>query len=51
MIPLLWDPFFSSMAVTIMGGLMFASLLTLVAAPVFYFTLFPGARRDERLAA
>lgn len=51
MIPLLWDPFFSSMAVTIMAGLMFASLLTLIAAPVFYYTFFPGARRVERLAA
>ena len=50
MIPLLWDPFFSSMAVTIMAGLMFASLLTLVAAPVFYYTLFPGARRTEQRA-
>ncbi len=48
MIPLLWDPFFESMAVTIMAGLMFASLLTLVAAPVLYYTLFPGARKDER---
>ncbi len=40
MIPLLWDAFFVSMAVTIMGGLAFASLLTLVAVPVFYSTLF-----------
>lgn len=51
MIPLLWDPFFSSMAVTIMAGLMFASMLTLIAAPVFYYTFFPGARRAERQAA
>ncbi|MGH1358948.1 MAG: efflux RND transporter permease subunit [Burkholderiaceae bacterium] len=40
MIPLLGDAFFASMAVTIMGGLAFASLLTLVAVPVFYSTLF-----------
>lgn len=46
MIPLLWDAFFASMAVTIMGGLAFASLLTLVAAPVFYHTIL----RKERLA-
>lgn len=36
MLPLLWDPFFSSMAVTIMGGMAFATLLTLIAAPVLY---------------
>lgn len=46
MIPLLGDPFFASMAVTIMAGLTFASILTLVAAPVFYYSLF----RRERLA-
>jgi multidrug efflux pump subunit AcrB len=50
MIPLLWDAFFVSMAVTIMGGLAFATVLTLVAAPVFYLIFFA---RDEkrRLAA
>ena len=36
MIPLLGDAFFASMSVTIMGGLAFASLLTLIAVPVFY---------------
>ncbi len=45
MVPLLSDAFFVSMAVTIMSGLAFASLLTLVAAPVLYFVLFA---RDER---
>ncbi|MEP2600346.1 MAG: efflux RND transporter permease subunit, partial [Paraglaciecola sp.] len=34
--PLLFDPFFADMSVTIMGGLAFATLLTLVAVPVFY---------------
>jgi len=48
MSPLLTDAFFVSMAVTIMCGLAFASLLTLVAAPVLYFVLFAG---DERRAA
>ncbi|KAA9008024.1 efflux RND transporter permease subunit [Histidinibacterium aquaticum] len=48
MIPLLWDAFFASMAVTIMGGLGFASVLTLVAAPVFYYIAFPGARKAEK---
>ena len=40
MIPLLGDAFFASMAVTIMGGLAFASILTLIAVPVLYALLF-----------
>jgi len=36
MAPLLWDAFFMEMAVCIMGGLAFATVLTLVAVPVFY---------------
>ncbi|MCB1685046.1 MAG: efflux RND transporter permease subunit [Pseudomonadales bacterium] len=36
MSPLLRDAFFKEMAVCIMGGLAFATLLTLVAVPVFY---------------
>ncbi|MEM7721656.1 MAG: efflux RND transporter permease subunit [Pseudomonadota bacterium] len=47
MIPLLGDAFFVSMAVTIMGGLSFASILTLVAAPVLYDLFFGGAREEE----
>lgn len=39
MLPLLTDAFFSSMAVTIMGGLLFATLLTLIAVPVLYASL------------
>ena len=35
-IPLIADPFFADMSVTIMGGLAFATLLTLVAVPVLY---------------
>ncbi len=34
--PLIVDPFFADMSVTIMGGLAFATLLTLVAVPVLY---------------
>lgn len=34
--PLLADPFFKSMSVTIMFGLLFATLLTLVVIPLFY---------------
>lgn len=50
MIPLLPDAFFASMAVTIMGGLAFASVLTLVAVPVLYALLFrirPPRRETE----
>ena len=47
MIPLLTDAFFQSMAVTIMGGLAFASILTLIAAPVFYYLFFKGVERRQ----
>jgi multidrug efflux pump subunit AcrB len=40
MIPLLTDAFFVSMAVTIMFGLGFATLLTLIVVPVLYATIF-----------
>jgi len=30
-----------------MGGLGFASILTLVAAPVFYYSFFPSARKED----
>jgi multidrug efflux pump subunit AcrB len=40
MIPLLPDLFFQSMAVTIMGGLAFATVLTLIMVPVLYVTFF-----------
>lgn len=39
MIPLLFDVFFESMAVTIMFGLGFATLLTLIVVPVLYIML------------
>jgi multidrug efflux pump subunit AcrB len=38
--PLLVDPFFKSMAVTIMFGLLFATILTLIVIPLFYGMLF-----------
>ncbi|MFW8591089.1 efflux RND transporter permease subunit [Glaciecola sp. 2405UD65-10] len=44
--PLLFDPFFADMSVTIMGGLAFATLLTLIAVPVFY-SLFFGIRYNK----
>ncbi|MCX2723119.1 efflux RND transporter permease subunit [Roseibium sp. DSM 29163] len=40
MAPLLPDAFFRGMAVTIMGGLAFATVLTLIAAPVLYALFF-----------
>ncbi len=40
MIPLLSDAFFVAMAVTIMFGLGFATVLTLLVVPVLYATLF-----------
>ena len=40
MAPLLQDGFFREMAVSIMGGLAFGSVLALLAVPVFYALLF-----------
>ncbi|UWQ90310.1 efflux RND transporter permease subunit [Rhodobacteraceae bacterium M382] len=51
MVPLLGDAFFVSMAVTIMGGLAFATILTLVAAPVFYLIFFAREEKRELAAA
>ena len=51
MVPLLGDAFFKSMAVTIMGGLTFATVLTLIAAPVFYLIFFAREARAEAKAA
>lgn len=56
MIPLLPDAFFVAMAVTIMGGLTFATVLTLLVVPVFYAVLFgirekhPGSKVSPALA-
>ena len=40
MIPLLFDAFFVAMAITIIAGLMFATLLTMFVVPVLYATLY-----------
>ena len=40
MVPLLSDAFFVAMAVTIMAGLSFATLLTMIVVPVLYATFF-----------
>lgn len=41
MIPLVNDPMYGSMAITIMGGLTVGTLITLVLLPIFYTALFP----------
>ena len=38
--PLIFDPFFADMSVTIMGGLAFATILTMVAVPVLYSVFY-----------
>jgi len=45
MVPLLLDAFFVAMAVTIIFGLMFATLLTMIIVPVLY-AIFYGASND-----
>jgi multidrug efflux pump subunit AcrB len=40
MIPLLQDVFFVSMAVAVMFGLTFATILTLVVVPTVYVTFY-----------
>ena len=47
MAPLLQDVFFRSMAVTIMSGLTFATLLTLIVVPVFYALFFRVAAEAD----
>ncbi|MBS7455545.1 efflux RND transporter permease subunit [Coralloluteibacterium stylophorae] len=50
MVPLLFDALFASMAVTIMGGLAFATVLTLVVVPCLY-ALFFRVHGDETAEA
>lgn len=45
-IPLLWDPFFKSLAVVIICGLSFGTILTLIVAPALYSVFF-RIRSDE----
>jgi len=48
MIPLLFDVFFVGMAVTIMAGLTFATLLTLIVVPVLYAIFFRITQQVSR---
>lgn len=45
-IPLLWDPFFNSLAVVIICGLSFATILTLIVVPTLYVIFF-AVKMDE----
>jgi len=45
-VPLLWDPFFKSLAVVIICGLSFATILTLIFVPVLY-AIFYRVSGDE----
>ena len=47
MIPLLTDAMFGSLAVTIMGGLLFGTVITLLFIPVLYAMFFGIKNRDE----
>ena len=46
MIPLVSDPFFASMAVVIIFGLVVATMLTMILVPVFYAILFKAEKLD-----
>ncbi len=51
MIPLVFDAFFVAMAVTIIAGLMVATVLTMVVLPVFYAVFFNVKYDPSQLAA
>jgi multidrug efflux pump subunit AcrB len=46
MIPLFTDAFYIAMAVTIVGGLAVATVLTMVVVPVLYAILFKAKKDD-----
>jgi multidrug efflux pump subunit AcrB len=48
MIPLLPDPMFGGMAVTIMGGLFIGTILTIIVLPALY-AIFFRLKKDENL--
>ena len=53
-IPLLQDVFWIGMAVTVMAGLTFGTMLTMIIVPVLYCTFFraksPGKAKQEAAA-
>lgn len=48
MVPLLNDDLFGSLAVTIMGGLLVGSVITLVFIPVLYALFFPFSKEENK---
>ncbi len=53
-VPLLWDPFFRSLAVVIICGLSFATILTLIVVPTLYAVFFrvgPGETEESGQSA
>jgi multidrug efflux pump subunit AcrB len=50
MLPLLTDAFFVSMAMTIMFGLGFATILTLIVVPVLYTIFFKVPYQESLLS-
>jgi multidrug efflux pump subunit AcrB len=50
MLPLLQDAFFIAMAVTIMFGLGFATVLTLIFVPVLYAIFYKVRYEDSAVA-
>jgi multidrug efflux pump subunit AcrB len=50
MIPLVFDPFYAAMSVTIMGGLTFGTVLTLIVVPVLYAYFFRIETRKNHIS-
>ncbi len=48
MIPLFTDAFYVAMAVTIVGGLLVATVLTMIVVPTFYAIFFKAKKDDDR---
>jgi multidrug efflux pump subunit AcrB len=48
MIPLFTDAFYVAMAVTIVGGLLVATVLTMIVVPTFYAIFFKAKEGDDR---
>ena len=51
MIPLVGDPMYGSMAITIMGGLTIGTIITLILLPLFYTALFHIRKPKEEVMA
>ena len=49
-VPLLWDPFFKSLAVVIICGLSFATILTLIIVPTLYAIFFRVSQSETEAA-